>query len=222
MNGKYDKCLNKWNNIFSREVPKTPTKSSSGNNALDKGIEWICNGTTNILDFGCGNGTMLFLCAINGTKYNVGIDLSEKGIESAQIRAKQMSKGEFHFVQGSIDVLKNIDNSSFDAVILSNIIDNLYPDDAEALVKEVERVLKDNGKVLVKLNPYITTEQILEWDIKVIKDNLLDDGLILLNNSTDEWKNFFERKFIINQYEEIYYPEYNQTNRMFQLIKKSY
>ena len=165
---------------------------------------------------------MLFLCAINGTKYNIGIDLSEKGIESAQIRAKQMIKGEFHFIQGSIDVLKNIDSSSFDAVILSNIIDNLYPDDAEALVKEVERVLKDNGKVLVKLNPYITTEQIVEWDIKVIKDNLLDDGLILLNNSTDEWKNFFERKFIINQYEEIYYPEYNQTNRMFWLIKRQY
>ena len=222
MNGKYDKCLNKWNNIFSKEVPKVPIKPDSGNDALDKGIEWICNGTTNILDFGCGNGTMLFLCAINGTKYNIGIDLSEKGIESAQIRAKQMIKGEFHFIQGSIDVLKNIDSSSFDAVILSNIIDNLYPDDAEALVKEVERVLKDNGKVLVKLNPYITTEQIVEWDIKVIKDNLLDDGLILLNNSTDEWKNFFERKFIINQYEEIYYPEYNQTNRMFWLIKRSY
>lgn len=221
MNEKYDKCLNKWNNIFSKEVPKTPTKSSSGNNALDKGIEWICNGTANILDFGCGNGTMLFLCAINGTKYNVGIDLSEKGIESAQIRAKQMTKGEFHFVQGSIDALKNIGNSSFDAVILSNIIDNLYPDDAEVLVKEVERVLKDNGKILVKLNPYITTEQIVEWDIKVIKDNLLDDGLILLNNTTDEWKNFFERKFDINQYEEIYYPEYNQTNRMFRLIKRS-
>ncbi|WP_051931731.1 class I SAM-dependent methyltransferase [Clostridium sp. KNHs214] len=222
MNRKYDKCLNKWNNIFSKEVPKTLIKSGSGNNALDKGIEWICNGTTNVLDFGCGNGTMIFLCAINGTKYNVGIDLSEKGIESAQIRSKQMIKGEFHFVQGSIDALKNIDNSSFDAVILSNIIDNLYPDDAEALIREVERVLKDNGKVLVKLNPYITREQIIEWDIKVIKDNLLDDGLILLNNTTDEWKNFFEREFNIIQYEEIYYPEYNQTNRMFWLIKRSY
>ncbi|WMJ82234.1 class I SAM-dependent methyltransferase [Clostridium sp. MB40-C1] len=222
MNKKYDKCLNKWNDIFSKEIFKTPTKSSSGNNVLDKGIEWICNDTTNVLDFGCGNGTMLFLCAINGTKYNVGIDLSQKGIQNAQIRAKQMLKGEFHFVQGNVDVLKNIDNSSFDAVILSNIIDNLYPDDAEILIREVERVLGNKGKVLVKLNPYITTEQITEWDIKVIKDNLLDDGLILLNNTTDEWKNFFERKFDIIHYEEIYYPEYNQTNRMFWLIKRPY
>ncbi|OPJ57632.1 hypothetical protein [Clostridium oryzae] len=86
---------------------------------------------------------------------------------------------------------------------------------------EVERVLKYGGKVLVKLNPYITTEQIAEWNVKVIKDNLLDDGLILLNNTTDEWIKFFERKFEIKQYEEIYYPEYEQYNRMFCLIKRA-
>ena len=84
----------------------------------------------------------------------------------------------------------------------------------------MERVLKENGKVLVKVNPYVTTEQISEWNIKVVKDNLLDDGLILWNNTTDEWIKFFERKFDIRQYEEIYYPEYEQYNRMFWLVKR--
>lgn len=220
MNNKYDKCVNEWNNIFSKEIPNVPTKSTSGNETLDKGIRWICNGTEKILDFGCGNGTMLFLCAINGTKLNIGIDLSEKAIEVAEKRAEQMTQGEFDFSQGGIDKLKNIDDSEIDAVILSNIIDNLYPDDAEVLMNEVERVLKENGKVLVKVNPYVTTEQISEWNIKVVKDNLLDDGLILWNNTTDEWIKFFERKFDIRQYEEIYYPEYEQYNRMFWLVKR--
>ncbi len=220
MNSRYDKCVNQWNNIFSKEVPKVPTKLTSGNETLDKGIRWICNGTKKILDFGCGNGTMLFLCAINGTKLNIGIDLSEKGIEAAKKRAEQMTQGEFYFSQGGIDRLMNIDDSDVDAVILSNIIDNLYPDDAEVLMNEVERVLGENGKVLVKLNPYVTSEQILGWNIKVIKDNLLDDGLILWNNTTDEWIKFFERKFDIKQYEEIYYPEYEQYNRMFWLVKR--
>lgn len=220
MNSKYDKCMYEWNNIFSKEVPNAPTKSSFGNETLDKGIGWICDGTKKILDFGCGNGTMLFVCALNGTKLNIGIDLSEKGIENAEKRAEQMMQGEFHFSQGGIDRLKNIDNSYVDAVILSNIIDNLYPDDAEILMDEVERILNENGKVLVKLNPYVTTEQILEWNIKVIKDNLLDDGLILWNNTTDEWIKFFERKFDIKQYYEIYYPEHEQYNRMFWLVKR--
>lgn len=217
---KYDKCLNKWNDIFSKEVSKVQTSQSSGNETLDKGIEWICDGTRSILDFGCGNGRMLFLCALNGTKYNIGIDLSEKAIESAQTRAKQMSEGEYHFIQGSIDALESISDSSFDAVILSNIIDNLYPEDAELLIREIERILSNNGKVLIKLNPYITPEEIIEWDIKVIKGNLLDDGLILLNNTTEEWEDFFKRKFNIIKYNEIYYPEFEQTNRMFWLTKK--
>ncbi|GFZ33228.1 hypothetical protein CSC2_37540 [Clostridium zeae] len=89
---------------------------------------------------------MLFLCAANGTKYDIGIDLSEKGIEVAENRVQQMTQGEFHFIQGGIDKLKKMDNLDVDAVILSNIIDNLYPDDAEVLISEVERFLKGSGK----------------------------------------------------------------------------
>lgn len=221
MNSRYEKCVNEWNKIFSRETPKIPTKPTSGKETLDKGIRWICNGTKKILDFGCGNGTLLFLCAMKGTQFNIGIDLSEKAIEVAEKRAEQMTQGEFDFIQGGIEKLKGINDSEVDAVILSNIIDNLYPDDAEILINEVERVLKENGKVLVKVNPYITTEQISEWNIKVIKDNLLDDGLILWNNTTDEWIKFFEGKFDIIKYEEIYYPEYEQYNRLFWLVKRT-
>ncbi|MFL0253320.1 hypothetical protein ACJDT4_23210 [Clostridium neuense] len=49
-------------------------------------------------------------------------------------------------------------------MVLSNIIDNLYPYDAEILMNEVERILKAKGKALVKLNPYITKEQIMEYE----------------------------------------------------------
>jgi len=61
--------------------------------------------------------------------------------------------------------------------------------------------------------------QITKWNIKIIKDNLLDDGSILWNNTTDEWIKFFERRFHIKQYQEIYYPEHEQSNRMFWLVK---
>lgn len=221
MGERYDKCIDEWNSIFSKESSDGDfTKSSSGNEDLDKGIKWIAEGTENILDFGCGNGSMLFLCAMNGSKYNVGIDLSQSGIKIAKTRSKQMNEGNFDFIQGSIDVLKNIGDSFFDAVILSNIIDNLYPNDAEELIREIGRILKEDGKVLVKVNSYITKEKIEEDKIKVIDDNLLDDGLILLNKTTDEWKKFFERKFNIKLYSKVYYPEYDTYNRMFCLIKK--
>lgn len=70
-------------------------------------------------------------------------------------------------------------------------------------------------RLLVKLNPHLTAEQIEEYQIKVIKDNLLDDGMILWNNTTEEWKEILSRFFTVEKYEEIYYPEHEQTNRMF-------
>lgn len=219
MNSKYDKCVKQWNEIFSRINVESSFKLSSGNEALDKELIWICNGTHSILDFGCGNGSMLFLCAMNGSKFNIGIDLSETATEYARQKAEKMPSAEFIFIAGSIEKLKKFEDTSVDAVILSNIIDNLYPEDAEVLISEIERILKVNGKVLVKLNPYITMEQIKEWNIKIIKDNLLDDGLILWNNTTEQWGNFLESKFIIDHFTEIYYPEHEQFNRVFGLVK---
>ena len=49
--------------------------------------------------------------------------------------------------------------------------------------------MKKGGKLLVKLNPYITDEQIEEYGIKKIGDNLLDDGMILWNNTNEMWIN---------------------------------
>lgn len=219
MENKYEKCKKEWNNIFSKESTKVPIKLTCGNIEIDRGISWICKGTSTIVDFGCGNGTMLFLCAMNGTKNNVGIDLSNKAIEKAKISSEQMKTGKFSFIEGGIESLKDIDNGSVDAVVLFNIIDNLYPDDAEILLNEVFRILKKDGKALVKLNDFINKEQIDELGIKVIKGNLLDDGLLLLNNRTEEWTSFFESKFKVNHYRRVYYKEYDQYNRMFYLVK---
>lgn len=38
MGSKYDKCINQWDKVFSREVPKVPQSSSSGNETLNKGM----------------------------------------------------------------------------------------------------------------------------------------------------------------------------------------
>lgn len=219
MSNKYDKYKKEWNKIFSRESAKIPPKLTVGNNEIDKGISWICNGSNSIVDFGCGNGTMLCLCAMNGTKLNIGIDLSDKAIVNAKKISKKMTNGEFSFIVGGIECINNINDESVDAVILFNIIDNLHPEDAEILLNEVFRILKKNGKVLVKLNDFINNEKIQELGIRVIKDNLLDDGLLLLNNSTKEWTSFFENKFTIKHYRRVYYEEYNEFNRMFYLVK---
>lgn len=219
MNQKYDRCIEKWNAIFAKEKPGAPIEASTGNEVFDQGLQWLCSGSEAVLDFGCGDGTLLFKCALYGTKAHIGIDLSDQGIEKANSKQIQMPGGEFRFICGGVEKMKDISANSVDAVILSNIIDNLFPEDAAMLLSEVQRILKVNGKVLVKLNPYITAEQVKEWDIKIIKDNLLDDGLILWNNTTEQWEEFLAGYFGVHKYQEIYFPKYQQTNRMFLLEK---
>lgn len=81
--------------------------------------------------------------------------------------------------------------------------------------------MKKGGKLLVKLNPYITDEQIEEYGIKKIGDNLLDDGMILWNNTNEMWISIFQKKNSIIRYEEIIYEEYAQMNRMYLLERRS-
>lgn len=88
-------------------------------------------------------------------------------------------------------------DQAFDGIILSNIIDNLLPQDTIIVLTETRRILKPGGKVLVKLNPYLTDNQIMGWNIKIIEKNFLDDRLYLWNQSTEEWTELLEKYFSI-------------------------
>ena len=221
MDKVYENAINAWNEIFAAKSSDLPTKPSTGIEAFDDGLAWLCEGSDRILDFGCGDGTLLFMCALQGTQFHVGIDLSEKAIEKANSRKEKFRQGVFDFIWGGVEQLKTIESDSLDAVILSNIIDNLYPQDMELVLQEVHRILKESGKALVKLNPFITKDQIEEWDIKIIEDDLLDDGFVLLNKTDQAWRAILTQYFVIHEETEIVYTEQKQTNRMFLLVKEN-
>ncbi|BBF43513.1 hypothetical protein lbkm_2201 [Lachnospiraceae bacterium KM106-2] len=220
MKAKYEQCKKEWNQIFKEIDIQVPDKKETGNVIFDQGLDWLSEDTKSVLDFGCGNGSVLFYLALRGTKHHIGIDLSEEGIHLAFEREKLMEQGEFHFMTGSIEKMKELADGAMDAVVLSNIIDNLYPKDAMEVIKEVARIVHKDGKVLVKVNPYLTKEEQEEQGINVVEGNLLDDGLLLWNNSTKEWIALFEQYFTVEKQEEIYYEEYKMYNRMFLLRMK--
>lgn len=220
MDDVYERCRKVWDGIFAKENKiQVPKDKGTGNPDLDAGLDWLCEGSKVILDFGCGNGSMLFYCALRGSERHLGIDISSEGIMLAKRRKELMPGAEFDFRTGDVSSLATIETASIDAVILANIIDNLFPADAEKLLEHVRRILRPGGKVLVKLNPYLEQEQILEWNIKVLQDNLLDDGLLLWNQTTEEWTEMFSRHLAITEYRDIYFEQYHQYNRMFLLIK---
>ena len=110
-------------------------------------------------------------CCLRGTKNHRGIDISEEGIKVAKEIQKLSEKEGFVFSVGGVEELEAIADGAFDGVVLSNIIDNLIPQDAIKVLTEVKRILKVSGKVSVKLNPFLTDNQINEWNIKIIENN---------------------------------------------------
>lgn len=220
MNNLYIKVKKVWDEIFEDEEAMIPEDKHVGNDDLDDALDWLCENSESVLDFGCGNGAMLFCCGHRGTLEHIGIDISTTGIDNANECKKLMKSGEYEFVEGDHTSLREIDSASMDSVILSNIIDNMVPEEVAEVLEEVSRILKDNGKVLIKLNPYITQEQIEEWGIKVIDGNLLDDGLLLWNQTTEEWDQLLLKYFNIEKYAEIFYEEIETYNRLYSVTKK--
>lgn len=216
---KYEKIRVQENAIYESIAHiAIPSTKSSGNLVFDRALDWLCQEAECVIDFGCGNGTLLFHCFLRGTKRHIGIDISDSAIRLAEKRKALIQNGAFCFLHGGIEKLGELQNAFADAAILSNIIDNLYPDDAKELLMQMHRIIKPNGKVLAKVNPYLEKDQIQKRGMTVIQDNLLDDdGFYLWNNTTEEWNALFSEYFTIVDYNEIYYPEHNMYNRMFLL-----
>jgi ubiquinone/menaquinone biosynthesis C-methylase UbiE len=219
MDNKYQHIAESWDAVFQKEETKVPKTAATGNSEMDKGLDWLCGGVSSVLDFGCGSGSLLFHCALLGVEQLIGVDISQAAVDAALKSAGLMKHGQFTFISGGIEKLSAMKDASIDAVILSNIVDNLYPEDARILMSEVTRILKPAGRAFIKLNPYITEEQIVAWKIRRIEDNVLDDGLILWNNTTAQWETFLSAYLSKEEYLDVYFREQDQHNRLFLMTK---
>ncbi len=98
-----------------------------------------------ILDIGCGTGRALReLAAVVKTGRLAGIDISDKMIEEAAVKAKGIRNLELHV--GFADSLP-FDSESFDYVTSMNAFHH-FPDQRKAL-EEMVRVLKKGGSIYV-------------------------------------------------------------------------
>ena len=100
-----------------------------------------------VLDIGCGRGE-------HGADA-VGIDYAKDAIKLAKIlKSKQSkklaSKMSFYEMDAKRLAFKT---SSFDAVILTDVVEHLYPEELDKVFKEIKRILKKDGKVIIHTAP---------------------------------------------------------------------
>lgn len=168
----YEKTVEFWNHLFSKESSDFDFHEDLPFEEIEKGLDWLISDGDSVIDFGCGNGKMLMRCLAKGANSGVGIDISPEGIENGKKLAKEngIEDRTVMFVGGVADV-ENYDDNEFDAVIRSNIVDNLIPEDAGKLIEEFKRVTKPDEKIFMKLNDHMEPEELEEYNAEKISED---------------------------------------------------
>jgi ubiquinone/menaquinone biosynthesis C-methylase UbiE len=97
-----------------------------------------------ILDMGCGNGVNLPIANIFPSAEYHGLDYAEKAIENAR---KEFPRVIFHLEDA---FHTSFEDNTFDMIILSNVlVIHKEEEDRVNLLKEVRRILKDDGVFLL-------------------------------------------------------------------------
>jgi ubiquinone/menaquinone biosynthesis C-methylase UbiE len=102
-----------------------------------------------ILDAGCGRGEFLLACARLGARV-AGLDYSEAAVQLSRETLADVPGADIR--HGDVTALPWPDES-FDRIVFADVIEHLDPDQAEAALAELHRVLKPGGLLLLHTAP---------------------------------------------------------------------
>jgi len=121
-----------------------------------------------ILYLGCNNGSSA--CILS--KYCeelIGVDINENAIEKAKSLIDRQGIKNTKFVNSNILKMPFKDNY-FDGVYAFQILEHIYPEDMDIALKEIKRVLKPDGRIIVEFPTSNSIYYRAPWHVFFFKD----------------------------------------------------
>lgn len=181
-----------WNAYFQNLEPQAIDRSMIDlSNPLDQALKTLGDQAKHILDFGTGAGYCLFSAYLSGTrvKTGIGIDPSKNAIDYARKTSAMSDIVGLSFEVGDENDLNRLKDASFDAIICSNVLDVVSFETSEIMIPMIDRLLKQGGLLLLKLNFYLTDELVGKLSMEEIDRNTYrKDGILrAVNLTTVQW-----------------------------------
>jgi 2-polyprenyl-3-methyl-5-hydroxy-6-metoxy-1,4-benzoquinol methylase len=106
----------------------------------------IRDGNLNILDYGCGVGTISFYLAKFGNKV-LGLDISNNAITAAKASASNLHLKKIKFNKCSTTTLNNMEHDQFDLVTCIEVLEHVEND--SLLLTQLYKMIKHQGCLLL-------------------------------------------------------------------------
>ena len=122
------------------------------NDKIARYVRKTAGGGLSVLEVGCGFGATAQHVG-RGQREMIGVDAAPAAVETArrlaadrpELRFEVMDAGRLEFADGRFDLVYSID-----------LIEHLHPDDVGAHLREVRRVLRPRGRIIVKTPSELT------------------------------------------------------------------
>ena len=198
----WEKC---WN---SEKLDELLKYLSGWNGSRSEDIDILKkHGVKNVCDVACGFGAHTLALLSNGFTVEAS-DISPKAVELTTAGLKEFGYGDVKVrIAGILDT--GYEDESFDAATAYSVVDHLTRKDAEKAIRELMRIAKKGGLVLLSFD----TPQNEDFSAphKILEDGslLYEDGMIFHPYEDDEIND------LLKEYCVIYHKTNQKGNRIY-------
>lgn len=165
--------------VFMKILESAPERYDKGISILSLGqsqqiqrkiVKGYINVGDEVLEIGCGTGTLAVSCAQKGASV-VGFDVSPQMLAIACRKVRKYNLADKIQLQemGAIEMDKAFDSETFDKIVSTLVFSELYLDERKYVLRQARRILRSGGLLIIadEVRPNSPWKRILQLIIRI-------------------------------------------------------